>query len=372
MRSVTEQAALDEFLSTAELAGTDFTAEKLNNVKIIHPDQRNPYLLSAEEERTATSKHAANRNRLTVPRRPAWHDGMKKEELDSREKAAFLDWRRGLAELQERNEILMTPFERNLEVWRQLWRVVERSDVVVQIVDARNPLLFRSEDLERYVKEVDARKGNMLLVNKADMMSRNQRKAWAEYFQAHDVAYRFFSASPKDVEVGLRDSVDEADQQQASGSAEDHSRPTAKDGSPYTPEGQASTGDANDDEDQDESTRILTPEELEDAFLTYAPTAEGSEFLRSTGSVLTLQQQMPRMHDLFRSVLSGTPTSENPPPSTPCSERKRCPCRPRLARRSTFKPSISAPRSYYVTVRVSSFPISPPRRPNWCVTVSCR
>ena len=35
MRSVTEQAALDEFLSTAELAGTDFTAEKMNNVKII-------------------------------------------------------------------------------------------------------------------------------------------------------------------------------------------------------------------------------------------------------------------------------------------------------------------------------------------------
>jgi len=49
MRSVTEQGALDEFLSTAELAGTDFTAEKLNNVKIIHKDQINPYLLSAAE-----------------------------------------------------------------------------------------------------------------------------------------------------------------------------------------------------------------------------------------------------------------------------------------------------------------------------------
>lgn len=36
-----------------------------------------------------------------------------------------------------------TPFEKNLNVWRQLWRVIERSDVVVQIVDARNPLVFR-------------------------------------------------------------------------------------------------------------------------------------------------------------------------------------------------------------------------------------
>ncbi|CRK31830.1 hypothetical protein BN1723_018823, partial [Verticillium longisporum] len=51
MRSVTEQGALDEFLATAELAGTDFTAEKTSNIKIIHTDQKNPYLLSGAEER---------------------------------------------------------------------------------------------------------------------------------------------------------------------------------------------------------------------------------------------------------------------------------------------------------------------------------
>lgn len=37
----------------------------------------------------------------------------------------------------------VTPFEKNLEVWKQLWRVVERSDLLIQIVDARNPLLYR-------------------------------------------------------------------------------------------------------------------------------------------------------------------------------------------------------------------------------------
>lgn len=30
---------------------------------------------------------------------------------------------------------------------------MERSHLVVQIVDARNPLVFRCEDLERYVTE---------------------------------------------------------------------------------------------------------------------------------------------------------------------------------------------------------------------------
>jgi large subunit GTPase 1 len=194
MRSVTEQGALDEFLSTAELAGTDFTAEKMNNVKIIHRDQKNPYLLSSAEERIIVKKHMRNRSRLCVPRRPPWDSTTTKEELNTREREAMIEWRRDLAELQENQDLLLTPFERNLEVWRQLWRVIERSDLVVQIVDARNPLMFRSEDMEAYVKEVDKKKRNLLLVNKADMMTLEQRQTWAKYFIDNNINFRFFSA----------------------------------------------------------------------------------------------------------------------------------------------------------------------------------
>lgn len=35
--------------------------------------------------------------------------------------------------MEEEEGLLLTPFERNLEVWRQLWRVLERSDIVVQV-----------------------------------------------------------------------------------------------------------------------------------------------------------------------------------------------------------------------------------------------
>ncbi len=80
-----------------------------------------------------------------------------------------------LLRLEEESNTLLTPFEKNLEVWRQLWRVIERSDVVVQIVDARNPLLFRCTDLEKYVKEVDKNKKNILLINKADLLTMKQR-----------------------------------------------------------------------------------------------------------------------------------------------------------------------------------------------------
>ncbi|KAH6686345.1 nucleolar GTP-binding protein [Plectosphaerella plurivora] len=279
MRSVTEQGALDEFLATAELAGTDFTAEKTNNVKIIHTDQRNPYLLSSIEERAVVGKYRQHAGKLTVPRRPKWDEKTTPEELDQAEKEAFLHWRRGLAELEENQDLLMTPFERNIEVWRQLWRVIERSDLVVQIVDARNPLMFRSEDLENYVKELDGQKENLLLINKADMMTTKQRQLWAEYLKSAGIAYRFFSAflakealeaeeneenpefkaPPAKPTAAEEEESSEEEESEESGESEDDA-PEAAQGSKDAPVSVT-----------DEDIRILTVEELEEIFLSHAP-----------------------------------------------------------------------------------------------------
>jgi large subunit GTPase 1 len=48
------------------------------------------------------------------------------EQLQAAERDEFLEWRRCLAKLQEVEGVLLTPYEKNLEFWRQLWRVVER------------------------------------------------------------------------------------------------------------------------------------------------------------------------------------------------------------------------------------------------------
>ncbi|EEP79510.1 hypothetical protein UREG_04356 [Uncinocarpus reesii 1704] len=277
MRSITEQAALEEFLSTAELAGTDFTAEKLNNVKIIHSDQKNPYLLSAADERSAVNKHQKNKNRLTVPRRPKWNSKTTRQQLDVMERESFLEWRRGLAELQENQDLLMTPFERNIEVWRQLWRVIERSDLVVQIVDARNPLLFRSEDLEKYVKEVNPNKRNLLLVNKADMMTPHQRELWADYFESQGISYKFFSAAlakeqnetnmdgeTDDTTSESEDPIDSQDKADSGVSEED-----SDDGDSETEE---SGGVPLPIDSRESRIRILTVDELESLFLEASPT----------------------------------------------------------------------------------------------------
>ena len=278
MRSITEQGALDEFLSTAELAGTDFTAEKINNVKIIHSDQKNPYLLSASEEKSTVKKHRKNKDRVTVPRRPKWDKSTTPQQLEAMERESLLNWRRGLAELQENNDLLMTPFERNLEVWRQLWRVIERSDLVVQIVDARNPLQFRSEDLEIYVKEIDPRKKNLLLVNKADMLTYKQRQAWAEYFEKNNISFRFFSAhlAKEKTEAQMLNQSQSDSEEEDGNLASSAQKMNVQDGDDEEEQEDASDEDEVPveklaDPDQSLGPHILDTDELEELFLANSP-----------------------------------------------------------------------------------------------------
>nr|GLL43243.1 GTPase LSG1-2 [Ipomoea trifida] len=151
----------------------------------VTPDQRRE-LQKREEELHSSSLH--------VPRRPPWNSRMSVEELDTNERQAFLIWRRSLARLEENENLVLTPFEKNLDIWRQLWRVVERCDLLVMVVDARDPLFYRCPDLEAYAQEVDEHKKTMLLVNKADLLPLSIRKKWAEYFRLHGILFVFWSA----------------------------------------------------------------------------------------------------------------------------------------------------------------------------------
>ncbi|KAM5335130.1 large subunit GTPase 1 homolog isoform 1-T1 [Glossophaga mutica] len=216
LQSVTEQSSLDDFLATAELAGTEFVAEKLN-IKFVLPEAKTG-LLSSEESWRIKKLQEENKQFLCIPRRPKWDKNTSPEELKQAEKDNFLEWRRQLVRLEEEQKLILTPFERNLDFWRQLWRVIERSDIVVQIVDARNPLLFRCEDLECYVKEIDDSKENVILINKADLLTSEQRNAWAAYFEKENVKVIFWSALAEAIPL-VADS-----KEQANGDAEENNR----------------------------------------------------------------------------------------------------------------------------------------------------
>lgn len=61
---------------------------------------------------------------------------------------------------------------------------------------SRNPNLFLCEDLFVYVREVSPHKKCLVLLNKADFLTENQRQAWCDYFKSRDDDLKvvFFSA----------------------------------------------------------------------------------------------------------------------------------------------------------------------------------
>jgi hypothetical protein len=63
------------------------------------------------------------------------------------------------------------------------------------VVDARDPLLYRSDDLEAYALELCASKASFMLLNKADLLPRHIRKMWADHFDAAGISYAFWSAA---------------------------------------------------------------------------------------------------------------------------------------------------------------------------------
>ncbi|ETN01650.1 hypothetical protein, variant 1 [Phytophthora nicotianae INRA-310] len=139
---------------------------------------------------------------MKVPRRPKWDKSTTAEELNRLEKESFLEWRRDIAMLEASSDHLeVTPFEKNLEVWRQLWHVRERSDIMVQIVDARNPLFYRSTDLDAYAKEGETPRRTLLIVNKSDFLDDRQRTAWGDHFKKENIDFVFFSAKEAQDEI---------------------------------------------------------------------------------------------------------------------------------------------------------------------------
>jgi len=208
IKSVLEVDNLSDFLGQAEMAGKEFSSEKerflvleSNASEYREIDNKKTIKWMDTEE-----KSLSELPELSFPRRPEWNSKTSADELEKLERESFLEWRSRLAHEEERlhslnglennfesGGVVVTPYEKNLEVWRQLWRVLERSTVITQIVDARNPLFYFSEDLEKYLK--NEKKPMILLLNKSDFLSLEQRSTWSRYFNEKNINHVFFSAS---------------------------------------------------------------------------------------------------------------------------------------------------------------------------------
>jgi large subunit GTPase 1 len=151
-----------------------------------------------EEQPASYSKGLTSDSFISLPRKPRW-EGMEgnAEDYQRLEEKEFFRWRAQLALLEQSNShLIMTPFERSLGIWRELWKAVEKADVLVQVLDARNPIFFFSQDLFKYSLEVNEESKHLLVMNKADLLTSRQRLEWSDYFEKLNVNVIFFSNIP--------------------------------------------------------------------------------------------------------------------------------------------------------------------------------
>ena len=199
---IESQDAIEDFGNLAQLANKKYEVipeqialQTVNTINIVPINQSNNILITNTLKNADLSINNQEIQFLSIPKRPKWNKEIKKEEFEKMEKESFLAWRKNLAEEEMKNiNMTITPFEKNFEVWKQLWIVVDKCQILFQIVDGRNPLYFHCPDLDSYIKQVDSNKESVLIVNKADLMSEEIRKNWSDYFKSNNMKYIFFSA----------------------------------------------------------------------------------------------------------------------------------------------------------------------------------
>ena len=116
---------------------------------------------------------------IPLPARPPWTANTTAQQLHEAEEAAFTAWLESIYGKWPAERL--NHFEHNLEVWRQLWRVVEQSDVLLCIVDIRFPLINFPPALYDYVVN-KSHKPLLVLLNKVDLVPRRVVDDWHRYF----------------------------------------------------------------------------------------------------------------------------------------------------------------------------------------------
>ncbi|TVY27128.1 Nucleolar GTP-binding protein [Lachnellula hyalina] len=66
-------------------------------------------------------------------------------------------------------------------IWNELYKVIDSSDVVIHVLDARDPLGTRCRSVEKYIKEEAPHKHLIFVLNKCDLVPTGVAASWVRY-----------------------------------------------------------------------------------------------------------------------------------------------------------------------------------------------
>ncbi|TNJ29437.1 GTP-binding protein [Giardia muris] len=118
-----------------------------------------------------------------LPRRPPGVRSMTREQLEEAERAVFDAYFRGISPCLDSVAVEYCTFECNPNVYRHVWRVTERSQVMCIVADARFPLAHMPVSILRYAYANN--RPVIIVLSKADLVSADDVAAWMEFFKKY-------------------------------------------------------------------------------------------------------------------------------------------------------------------------------------------
>ncbi|KAH8400451.1 hypothetical protein KR222_000004 [Zaprionus bogoriensis] len=157
-----------------------FTQESKRDLELMKEAGFKPLNVLSFEEREMGAGYFEG---FDFPVRPPWSFNSSKEQLDRNENRYFKEYVDELFKKHADSKELSL-FELNLETWRQLWRVLEFSDILLIIVDVRYASLQFPPSLYKHIVDT-LNKSVIVVLNKVDLVTPEAVVAWRHYFHQH-------------------------------------------------------------------------------------------------------------------------------------------------------------------------------------------